>query len=239
MSVTIELLTKYHKNAPPFISENEDGSYSLVGNSDLASGELTHYEGIGDFKLTAKNHSKTLVALMRFILEIDAISDKEELSFDDEEVNVYLSYRFAEVLIEFFGEDTDFIYTDELAEFFILNNKQLVNEAIYNLTKDKKDTAGVDYQAIVDGLEGSQFEDPYLNIAYEIAKEFSLRPWEVVDKWSTSELIVAFAKLSNDKTQEAFLNYKYSDPKKKAPVPKKQKFFFEKVVEEDEEEEDG
>ncbi|MCI3860070.1 hypothetical protein V6B05_01335 [Lactococcus garvieae] len=239
MSVPIELLSKFHKNAPPFISENEDGSYSLVGESDLASGELTHYEGIGDFKLTAKNHSKTLIALMKFILEIDAISEEELLSFEDEEVNVYLSYRFTEVMIEFFGEDIDFIYTDELAEFFILNNKQLVNEAIYNLTKDKKDKGDIDYQAIVDGLEGSQFEDPYLNIAYEIAKEFSLRPWEVVDKWSTSELIVAFAKLSNDKTQEAFLNYKYSDPKKKAPVPKKQKFFFEKVVEEDEEVDDG
>lgn len=228
MNDLIEYLTKYHKNAPPFISENEDGSYSLVGSSDKATVSSFDYGELGSCKLTAKNHSNTLMVLMNFIVLLDAMSDSEELSFDDEEVIEFLAFEFSDVLSQYFCTKVPFSY--ELAMKVLRDNPQLVNEAIYNITKDKEQIKQIDYQSIVDGLDGSQFEDPYINIAYEIAKEFQLRPLEVVENWSTTELIVTFAKIANDRSLDSFLNWKYSQknaPKRKPP--KKQAFFFNEI----------
>lgn len=227
MNDLIEYLTQYHKNAPPFISENED-SYSLVGSSDKATVSSFDYGELGSCKLTAKNHSNTLMVLMNFIVLLDAMSDSEELSFDDEEVIGFLTFEFSDVLNKYFCAEVPFSY--ELAMKVLHDNPQLVNEAIYNITKDKEQIKQIDYQSIVDGLDGSQFEDPYINIAYEIAKEFQLRPLEVIENWSTAELLVTYAKMANDRSLDSFLNWKYSQknaPKRK--TPKKQAFYFEEV----------
>lgn len=227
MNDLIEYLTKFHKNAPPFISENE-GNYSLVGSSDKAAEAEFDYGELGKCKLTARNHSKTLLTLMNFIVLIDAMSDSKEISFDDEEVIGFLEFEFSGVLSTYFMRDVMFSY--ELAMKFLNDIPQLVNEALYNVTKDKEQVAQIDYQSIVDGLEGSQFEDPYINIAYEIAKEFKLRPFDVIENWSTSELIVTFAKIANDRSLDSFLNWKYSQKNAPKPKPpKKQAFFFEEI----------
>lgn len=232
MNDLIEFLTKYHKNAPPFISENED-SYSLVGSSDKATLSSFDYGELGSCKLTAKNHSATLIELMNFIVLLDAMSDSNELSFEDDEVVAFLSVEFSGVLNCYFNREVSYSY--DLAMKFLQDNPQLVNEALYNVTKDKEQIKQIDYQSIVDGLDGIQFEDPYINIAYEIAKEFKLRPLEVIENWSTAELIVTFAKMTNDRSLDSFLNWKYSQknaPKRKPP--KKQAFYFEEVGEENE-----
>lgn len=231
MNDLIEYLTQFHENAPPFISENEDGSYSLVGSSDIATGTDFDYGDLGNCKLTAKNHSETLLTLMNFIILIDAMSDSEELSFDDEEVTAFLEFEFGGVLSAYFRRTIMFSY--EIAMKVLHDNPQLINEALYNVTKDKKQIMQIDYQSVVDGLDGTQFEDPYINIAYEIAKEFHLRPLAVIEEWSTSELIVTFAKISNDRSLDSFLNWKYSQknaPKRKPP--RKQTFYFEEIREE-------
>lgn len=228
----IEYLTHYHKSTPPFISENEEGNYSLVGLSDKAAESDFDYGDIGKCKLTARNHSETLIALMNFIVLIDAMSDSEELSFDDKEIIAFLEMEFANVLSKYFRKEV--IYSQDLAMKVLHDNPQLVNEALYNVTKDKKQLGQVDYQSIVDGLDGTQFEDPYISIAYEIAKEFHLRPFEVIENWATSELIVTFAKIANDRSLESFLNWKYSQknaPKRKPP--KKQAFYFEEIGDEE------
>ncbi|MGM0341673.1 hypothetical protein [Enterococcus sp. AZ007] len=228
MNELIEYLTQFHKNAPPFISENEDGSYSLVGHSDKATVTDFDYGELGTCKLTAKNHSNTLLALINFIILIDALSDSEEISFDDDETTLFLMFEFEVVLKNYFCDDIEFTY--DVAMKILMDNPQLVNEALYNITKDKEPPKQVDYQALVDGLDGTQFEDPYINIAYEIAKEFRLRPLDVVENWSTAELIVTFAKMANDRSLDSFLNWKYSQ--KNAPkrqTPKKQTFFFEEI----------
>lgn len=230
MNDLIEYLTQYHKNAPPFISENEDGNYSLVGSSDKAAEANFDYGEFGNCKLTANNHSDTLIALMNFIVLIDAMSDSTELSFDDEEVITFLEMEFANVLSKYFRKKM--VYSHDLAMKVLHDNPQLVNEALYNVTMDKEQLSQPDYQSIVDGLEGNQFEDPYISIAYEIAKELHIRPFEVIEYWSTSELIVTFAKIANDRSLESFLNWKYSQknaPKRKPP--KKQAFYFKEIGE--------
>lgn len=232
MNNLIEFLTQFHKNAPPFISKNEDGSYSLVGSSDKATEAIFDYGELGSRKLTAKNHSQTLLALINFIILLDALSDSEEISFEDEIVVEFLSIEFEKVLSVYFGKEID--YTNDLAMKFLQNNSQLVNEALYNVTKDKEPMKQIDYQEIADSLEGTQFEDPYINIAYEIAKEFQMRPLDVIENWSTSELIVTFAKFANDRSLDSFLNYKYSQknaPKRKQP--KKQMFYFKEIGDEE------
>lgn len=228
MKDLIEYLTQFHKDAPPFISENEDGSYSLVGSSDRAAEADFDYGELGKCKLTAKNHSATLLSLINFIILIDAMSDSEEISFEDEEVSEYLAFEFSNVMSKYFRFGVE--YDHKTALKVLSDNPQLVNEALYNVTKDKEPPKHIDYQTIVDSLDGTQFEDPYINIAYEIAKVFSLRPLDVIEKWSTSELIVTFAKIANDRSLESFLNWKYSQknaPKRKPP--KKQAFFFNEI----------
>ncbi|MFB8449001.1 hypothetical protein ACFC3Z_07895 [Enterococcus thailandicus] len=234
MNDLIEYLTQYHKDAPPFISENEEGNYSLVGSSDKGTENGFDYGELGICKLTAKNHSKTLLSLMNFIVLIDAMSDSEELSFEDDEVIAFLEFEFANVLSQYFRKDV--IYSHDLAMKILNDNPQLVNEALYNVTKDKEQVNPIDYQSIVDGLEGTQFEDPYINIAYEIAKEFQLRPLDIIENWSTSELIITFAKIANDRSLDSFLNWKYSQqnaPKRKPP--KKQVFYFREIGDEEDE----
>ena len=170
---------------------------------------------------------------MNFIVLLDAMSDSDELSFEDDEVVAFLSVEFSSVLNCYFNREISYSY--DLAMSFLQDNPQLVNEALYNVTKDKEQIKQIDYQSIVDGLDGIQFEDPYINIAYEIAKEFQLRPLEVIENWSTAELIVTFAKMTNDRSLDSFLNWKYSQ--KNAPKrqpPKKQAFYFEEVGEENE-----
>lgn len=228
MNDVIELLSQYHKNAAPFISENEDNSFSLMGMSDLATGEWFDYGKLGKCKLTAKNHSETLLTLMNFIVLIDALSSSEELSFDDLEVTEFLEKEFEKVLSCYFMKEVK--YDNSIAFQFLTDNPQIINEAIYNLTEDKKLPKQANYQQIQDSLEGAQFSDPYIGIAYDIAKKFQIRPSEIIEDWSTSELIVIFAKLSNDSSLESFLNWKYNQPNapKRTP-PQKQAFYFEEI----------
>ncbi|EGP4894214.1 hypothetical protein FI615_001701 [Enterococcus faecium] len=236
MEELLEFLTQFHKNAPPFIRVNNDGSYSLVGSSDLVNGSNHQYGELGKCKLTAKNHTKTLISLINFLVLADALVD-EGFAVKDREVIELLEVSFSEVLSAYFGKKVD--YSQFLALQFVNNNKQLVNEALYNVTKDKEIEKPRDYQSIVDGLEGQQFSDPYLNIAYEIAQEYRLRPYEIVENWSTSELIVAFAKIANDRSLESFLNWKYSQPNApKRNPPKKQVLFFEEIDDREEGKED-
>ena len=234
MQEVIELLFQFHEDAPPFISENEDGeSYSLVGLSDRATSDLFDYGEFGKCKLTARNHTTTLLSLMNFMMLVDEMMDHEEISLDDVEVTTFLQFEFMGILSQYFGEDI-LTYSDDLVMKFIKDNPQLINEALYNVTKDKEPVKQVDYQAIIDGLEGSQFEDPYINIAYDIAKEFKLRPLDVINNWSTTELIVTFAKIANDQSLDSFLAWKYSQknaPKRKPP--KKQSFYFKKIGDEE------
>lgn len=237
MNDLIELLSQFHKNAPPFISENEDDSFSLMGISDLATGEWFDYGEQGKCKLTARNHSDTLLALMNFITLLDALSDAEGISFNDEEVIEFLQKEFEVVLSCYFMKAVKF--DNEVAVKFLKDNLQIINEAIHNLTEDRKEPKQLNYQQIQDSLEGSQFFDPYVGIAYDLAKKFHIRPSEIINEWSTSELIVIFAKISNDASLENFLNWKYSQ--KNAPKrsnPKKQAFYFEEI-EEEAEGEDG
>lgn len=231
MKELLEFLTRFHKNAPPFIRVNADDSYSLVGSSDLVNGSSFQYGEFGSCKLTAKNHTKTLLSLMNFLILADALLD-EGFALEDQDVNDLLEVAFSEVLSIYFNKKME--YSNTLAIRFVNNNKQLVNEALYNVTTDRKTTKTRDYQSIADGLEGQQFTDPYLNIAYDIAQEYGLRPFEVIEEWSTSELIVAFAKIANDRSLESFLNWKYSQsnaPKRKPP--KKQVLFFEEIADEE------
>jgi len=223
-----EFLSHFHTNAPPFISENEDGSYSLVGSSDLAIYSEFDYGELGRCKLTAKNHTKTLLALMNFIVTIDEISENEMLSLDDEEVIGFIEFQFSEILTNYFGFFVKF--DQNLALSFLNNHKELVNEALYNITKDKDLKVQRDYNAIDDSLDGQQFQDPYVGIAYQVAKAFKIRPLDVVNDWSTAELIVTFAKLENDNSLDSYISWKYSQ--KNAPKrsnPRKQMFYFEEV----------
>lgn len=236
MQDLIELLFDFHEDAAPFISENEDGeSYSLVGLSDKATSDLFNYgELYGKCKLTARNHAQTLISLMNFMIIVDELADCEELSFDDEEVITFLQFEFLSVMSSYFQQEIS-TYTHEVALQILRDNPHLVNEALYNMTKDKEPMKKVNYNAIADGLEGTQFEDPYINIAYEVAKEFKLRPMDVIRYWSTSELIVIFAKIANDHSLDGFLSWKYSQKNApKRPTPKKQAFFFRKIGEEEE-----
>lgn len=227
MKKIIELLTQNYSRQPPFIKENEDGSYSLVGNSDLANGDFTDFGEFGKHRLTAKNHSKTLLKLMNFLTLIDAM-DEGGLDFDEQENKMYLESFLGEVLSSYFMFEVE--YTEELFIAFIEANKQLVNECLYNLTKDKEAVKEINYQDVAFGLDGTQFADPYVSIAYEIAKEFKKRPSEIINEWSTSELIVLFAKLANDRSQESFLTWTYNQPNApKRKAPRKQQFYFEDV----------
>lgn len=241
MQDLIELLFVFHEEAAPFISENEDGeSYSLVGLSDKTTSDLFDYGEIyGKRKLTAKNHAQTLLSLMNFMSIVDKLGDHEELSFEDEEVIGFLQFEFLDVLSSYFQREISG-YSHEVALQVLTDNPHLINEALYNMTKDKEPLKKVNYNAIVDGLEGTQFEDPYINIAYEVAKEFKLRPMDVIENWSTAELIVIFAKTTNDHSLDGFLNWKYSQKNApKRPTPKKQVFFFRKLGDEDEEEQEN
>ena len=228
MEEMIDLLSDFHENAPPFIRERGEEGYALVGNSDLANGEDYDYGNLGKCKLTAQNHTKTLLSLIGFIMLLDELSNKGLLDLDDIEVLAFIEKEFENVLNSFFGFEVKFDY--KLSQLFINNNLQIVNEALYNITNDKEGVRKLDYDQQVDSLEGNQFIDPYINIAYEIAKEYKLRPYEVISEWSSSELVVAFAKIANDRSLDNFLNWKYSQskaPKRKNPI--KQAFYFEEI----------
>lgn len=227
MEEIIEFLTKFHSEAPPFIKQNQDGSYSLVGDSDLAKGEFIDYGELGEYRLTAMNHTRTLVSLMNFLTIADAMADNA-LDFSEVENKAFLEFEFENVLAAYFDKSVEFDY--EVAWQFLEGNKTLVNEVLYNLTRDKDNEPEDSYQDIVDSLDGMQFKDPYVSIAYEIAKEFKLRPLDVMNEWSTSELIVLFAKTANDNSQQNFLNWKYNQPKApKQKKPTKQRFYYEEV----------
>lgn len=246
MDKVIELILQSTGNAAPYIRIGLEGEYRLVGNSDLANSLSTDYGEFGKHKLTALNHTKTLTVLMNYLLYIDELDEKNELNLDDKNVAEALQFAFSYVLDEFFmrherDKETNY-YPIETMIRFCEANPQLINEALYNLTmdKDEQEQARQRQMAMVsvsDQLEGQQFQDPYISIAYEIAKEFKLQPSDVISNWSTGELIVIFAKISNDKTLDAFLQHKYSDGKHKQKPPKKQAWFFD--IYEDEGEANG
>lgn len=226
----VNAFTTNYSLAPPYIKVDSDGLYTLVGQSDLATGEIQVYKNVGDGKLTALNHTVTLSATMALIKIIGKLYDENLMNFEDEEVNLFLEETICNVLVCFFGDKAEFKYSDELAYCFVMNNKQLINEAIYNVTNDKESNAVISPQELDDSLDGCQFIDPYVNIAHEIAKSYKMRPYDIISNWSTSELIVTFAKISNDNSLNAFINYKYSQPKApKQKPPKKQTFYFEEI----------
>lgn len=226
----VKAFTTNYKIAPPYIRVDEDGQYTLVGQSDLATGEMQEYGEFGKGKLTALNHTITLSATMVLIKIIGKLYDEDMMDFEDKEIMSFLEGNILDVLVCFFGDETKLDYSDELAYAFVMANKQLINEALYNVTNDKEFNIAISPQEIDDSLEGSQFIDPYVNIAHEIAKNYKMRPYDIISNWSTSELIVTFAKISNDNSLSSFINYKYSQPKApKQRPPKKQTFYFEEI----------
>lgn len=229
----IGLLTQLHDMAPPFICLGEDKKYYIRGISDLANGEMQDYGEYGKCKLTALNHTATLNALMTFNKIIAKLEDEHLLNYNDEEVVNYIQSQFLIVLCTFLNKE-DVEYSNKLAYSFAYWNKQLINESIYNLTSDGNVNMPISPQQIDDSLEGEQFIDPYITIAYEIAYVYKIRPFTVITEWSTSELVVTFAKMSNDNSLKAFTNYKYSQPKApKQRAPEKQVFYFGEVVNSD------
>lgn len=240
MQEIIELITKNYADAPPYIRLGENSEYRLVGNSDMANGNAEYYEGYGYYKLTAVNHTNTLQALMQFLTLVDAMDDADILDYEDKDIMTYLEFEFSKVLTAFFNKSDMVEYNQNITVEFLKNSKNLINEALYNFTLDQDDMPQAPYVKPSETLEGQQFSDPYIGIAYEIAKEYKLRPYDVITTWSTAELIVAYAKVANDNSLEAYLNYKQSQPKApKQKQPKKQAFFFDEIndgiSEEDEE----
>lgn len=228
----IDLLTQLHELAPPFICLGEDQKYYIRGISDLANGEMQDYGKYGKCKLTALNHSATLTELMNFNKIIAKLEDENLLDYNDEEIVRYLEIEFLSVLQTFLNNET-VEYSNVLAYSFAYWNKQLINESIYNLTRDENIQFPVSPQQLDDSLEGEQFIDPYITIAYEIAYVYKIRPYTVINEWSTSELVVTFAKMANDNSLTAFTNYKYSQPKApKQRPPQKQMFYFGDVSDE-------
>lgn len=221
------MLNSFENNAPPFMSAGEDGVYYLRGISDLANGELQDYGKMyGECKLTALNHTKTLNEIMIVLKIIEKLEEEELLNFDDIEIVNYLENELLKILVCFFGDET--IKYDSLVMYaFITWNRQIVNEAIYNLVADTKLKVPLSPQQLDDSLEGEQFIDPYFSIANDIAFSYKLRPYDVIKNWSTAELVVTYAKMANDNSLNAFVNYKYSQPKApKQQPPKKQVFYF-------------
>ncbi len=246
MDEVIELLLENTGNAAPYIRIGSKGEYRLVGNSDLANSRNVDYGVYGKNKLTALNHTRTLTVLMNYMLYIDELDENGQLDMENEDVLEALQVTFSYVLDEFFMKQGDLaeteIYPVETMLTFCKANPQLINEALYNLTMDHDEQEQVQQRQrsminASDQLERQQFQDPYISIAFEIAKEFKRQPSEVIENWSTSELIVMFAKISNDKTLDSFLQHKYSDGKHKQSPPKKHAWFFD--IYDDEVEDDG
>ncbi|OFI46755.1 hypothetical protein BG262_02860 [Floricoccus penangensis] len=214
-----------HNEAPPFIGQDDKGNYVLQGRSDLATGEVFEYE-CGKMKLTANNHTNTLLSLMKFIATADELDDHELLDLSDKEVVKFMERLFEKVLRAYFGEPQTFHKVTALK--ILTDNPQIVNEAIYNLVSDSKETKR-DYDSIVNGLDGEQFNDPYISMAYELANHYKKRPYELIAEWSTSELVVAYAKISNDASLSNYRSWSSSQKEYKPKQPKKQVFFFKEV----------
>lgn len=253
MKNIIDLVTTNTPEAAPYIRIGTEGNYLgkylLVGKSDLATSADVDYGEYGKCKLTARNHVKTLNALMNFLLFVDEIDSKGMLDFENPEIILLINWMLGFVMDSFFGRD-DTVATEEgmgisdlypewVIERFLVNNPQMVNEALYNVTMDAESRETIDkamksQDAKAESwekLDGQQFSDPYISIAYNIAKEFSMQPSKVINEWSTAELIVMFASVSNEKSLSAFGQYQVNKQKKqKSKAPDKQKWFFDEIT---------
>lgn len=244
MNEILEMLAQQYQDQPPFLCIGEQGEYLLVGNSKNFTDATTHYDGIGDFKLTPRTHSNTLNALIKFMMIVDALDDKGLLNLDDPETLQYVQWEFSGVLMAYFNKVIDFDtqYSDELALTFLNANKQLINEALYNVSSDREtlETNAKMAQKRLGGgrdqLQGDQFKDPYFGIAVDYAIEHDFKPSEIVDGWSSSMLIVAYFNELNSEMHANFLQHKYSNGKQKPPKPVNQAVFFKEIGEDVEEE---
>ncbi|MGX2947204.1 hypothetical protein [Enterococcus alishanensis] len=230
--------------APPFIRINKDGVYSLVGQSDLSTDRIQVYSNGFKGKLTALNHFVTINELIRTMKILDSIDDSPEIDVHDPEIIEFIENMFKSTLAVFF--DTDFliineVYNHEFFYEFIMNNKELINEAIYNITRDEVPSNSLSPKELDESFEGEQFIDPYISLAYDIAKNYKIRPSEVVNNWTTSELIVTFTKMANENAMNAYVSYKASRPNapKDNSQPKKQIYFFETLEEASKENEEA
>lgn len=229
--------------APPFLRINQDGKYALVGQSDLANGDIQVYSKNLKGKLTPLNHTITLNEIMIFMKIVDKLSDENLLDFDDPDITSFLEQQLLKILSVFFDKDMSELkrfVTYEIVYHFVMNNKQLINEAIYNLTRDEEPNRTLTPQQLDESLDGTQFIDPYISIAYEVARIYKMRPYDIIANWSSTELLVAFTKISNDNSLNAYVSYKNSQ--KDAPKPRqpdKQVFYFEELDQVNSENEEG
>ena len=193
---------------------------------------------------------------MNFLLQVDKIDEDGYLNLEDKEIQNLINWMFGFVMDSFFGRsdtvaDEEGMYTSNLypvgvCELFLKSNPQLVNEALYNVTMDEESREKVNEALVRDRnkvkpwekLESEQFKDPYINIAYQIAKEFQIQPSKVINEWGTSELVVMFANISNEKSLSAHIQFRQSQSKEKATAPKKQAWYFDDVLGSEEDEGD-
>jgi len=225
----VKAFSKSYQMAPPFIALNEEdngASYNLIGQSDLATKETHVYCNGKTGNLCALNHSICLNESIYFFNLIAMLYDNDLMDYDDKEIIEWLEISFCNIMKIYFN-DPEIEYSNQLAYEFIMNNKELINETLYNVTKDNDLQPMRMPNEIDDSLDGEQFNDPYIAMAYQIADNYKIRPKEVIENWTTNELIVLFAKISNQNSLASFVQYKYNQPKapKQAP-PKKQLFFF-------------
>lgn len=60
----------------------------------------------------------------------------------------------------------------------------------------------------------------YSSMAYYVAKKLGLRPTDILDGWTASELIVAYGVYANEETNRNYNDWKQLDTKQRAKIPK-------------------
>lgn len=61
-------------------------------------------------------------------------------------------------------------------------------------------------------------------MAHYVAKVLNIRPNDILDGWSTPELLVAFGQYANEEASKNYNEWKHLDSKTRATIPKPQEY---------------
>lgn len=75
-------------------------------------------------------------------------------------------------------------------------------------------------------------------MAHFVAKELNQRPNDILDKWGTAELVVAFGHYANERTNQNYEEWKHLDRESRGKIAKPNKYavYFDNDDYEDDEE---
>ena len=61
-------------------------------------------------------------------------------------------------------------------------------------------------------------------MAHYVAKELNQRPSDILDKWGTAELIVAFGQYANEKSSQNYEDWKHLDSQTRQKIKKPSRY---------------